>query len=270
MPARCRRSLKVPATQLRRFRANDHSPNDQFPPSAARKTRKTYYGFRHYSPQTGRWLSRDPVEETGGQNLYGFLSNNQTNAVDRLGLRSTGEESCVERAARLFNKVGGPLFRAFRRKNCSLPLVYCECCTKSTTLAETRGGDHRLHPNIGGLPNSIRVCSNNVDSLDDERLGRVIFHELIHAWQNCAGDRIPYDEKDPCRWSVCREIQTYYNADCSIYHNAEMRKECVLGTIGDKTGVGGALGSSSEYCKSKKDIKKAFEELYEKCRKRNW
>jgi RHS repeat-associated protein len=47
-----------------------------------------YYGFRYYNPSTGRWLSRDPIEERGGKNLYGFLGNNGINRVDLKGLLS--------------------------------------------------------------------------------------------------------------------------------------------------------------------------------------
>ncbi len=31
-----------------------------------------YYNYRHYSPSLGRFLSRDPIEEQGGWNLYAF------------------------------------------------------------------------------------------------------------------------------------------------------------------------------------------------------
>ncbi len=44
------------------------------------------YPRRPYSPTLGRWLSRDPIEEQGGLNLYGFVDNNPINAVDPLGL----------------------------------------------------------------------------------------------------------------------------------------------------------------------------------------
>jgi RHS repeat-associated protein len=44
-----------------------------------------YYGYRFYDPETGRWLSRDPIEEMGGVNLYGFCFNNTLSYIDRLG-----------------------------------------------------------------------------------------------------------------------------------------------------------------------------------------
>ena len=45
-----------------------------------------YYGYRYYHPQTGRWINRDPIEEEGGLNLYGFVGNNGVNNLDRMGL----------------------------------------------------------------------------------------------------------------------------------------------------------------------------------------
>jgi RHS repeat-associated protein len=48
-----------------------------------------YYGFRYYNPSTGRWLSRDPIAERGGLNVYLFLSDAGLNAADYLGLART-------------------------------------------------------------------------------------------------------------------------------------------------------------------------------------
>jgi len=45
-----------------------------------------YYGYRYYDPATGRWPSRDPIEERGGVNLYGFVGNDGPNRWDLLGL----------------------------------------------------------------------------------------------------------------------------------------------------------------------------------------
>lgn len=42
-------------------------------------------GFRYYSSNLGRWLSRDPIEEKGGANLHIFLGNDGVNNWDILG-----------------------------------------------------------------------------------------------------------------------------------------------------------------------------------------
>jgi len=44
------------------------------------------YGYRYYDPLTGRWPSRDPIEERGGINLYGFIGNNAISRADHSGL----------------------------------------------------------------------------------------------------------------------------------------------------------------------------------------
>jgi RHS repeat-associated protein len=44
-----------------------------------------YYGYRYYDPETGRWPSRDPIQERGGANLYGFVGNDGVDRVDLLG-----------------------------------------------------------------------------------------------------------------------------------------------------------------------------------------
>ena len=49
-----------------------------------------HYEYRVYSPRLGRWLSRDPIGEAGGRNLYGFAGNDPVNSQDVLGLRGSG------------------------------------------------------------------------------------------------------------------------------------------------------------------------------------
>jgi RHS repeat-associated protein len=44
------------------------------------------YGYRYYNPSTGRWPSRDPIEEKGGLNLYGFNCNQPISKYDLCGL----------------------------------------------------------------------------------------------------------------------------------------------------------------------------------------
>ena len=56
------------------------------------------YGERLYSPELRRWLSRDPIEEEGGVNLYAFCGNDAVNGVDPFGLKVKGCECPLERA----------------------------------------------------------------------------------------------------------------------------------------------------------------------------
>jgi len=46
--------------------------------------------YRAYDADTGRWISRDPIAENGGINLYGYCLNDPVNWVDPLGLWTFG------------------------------------------------------------------------------------------------------------------------------------------------------------------------------------
>ena len=49
-----------------------------------------YYGYRYYSPKLGRWISRDPLQEQGGLNLYEYCNGNPVDGMDQLGLVNWG------------------------------------------------------------------------------------------------------------------------------------------------------------------------------------
>jgi len=53
------------------------------------ETGLVYYGHRYYDPKNGRFINRDPIEESGGINLYGFCRNDGINRWDFLGLEPT-------------------------------------------------------------------------------------------------------------------------------------------------------------------------------------
>ena len=46
-----------------------------------------YYNYRYYSSALGRWLSRDPIQETGGKNLFTYVNNEPISNWDFLGLK---------------------------------------------------------------------------------------------------------------------------------------------------------------------------------------
>ncbi|MBI5424118.1 MAG: RHS repeat-associated core domain-containing protein [Opitutae bacterium] len=67
-----------------------------------RESGTLYYGLRYYSPGTGRWLSRDPIGEAGGLNLYGMVGNNPINLFDPFGLNA----ACAALAADIAVQAG--------------------------------------------------------------------------------------------------------------------------------------------------------------------
>jgi RHS repeat-associated protein len=52
-----------------------------------------YWGYRHYSPELGRWISRDPIGERGGANLYAYVANSAIDRIDGHGLKPKCERT---------------------------------------------------------------------------------------------------------------------------------------------------------------------------------
>ena len=50
-----------------------------------KETGLVYFGRRFYSPMLGRWMNRDPIEESGGYNLYAYGLNDPVNRFDPNG-----------------------------------------------------------------------------------------------------------------------------------------------------------------------------------------
>jgi RHS repeat-associated protein len=62
--------------------------------------------FRAYNPALGRWLSRDPIGEAVGLNLYGYVGNNSLRLVDPLGLTEEDPQGFGD--ADIVSTMGGP------------------------------------------------------------------------------------------------------------------------------------------------------------------
>lgn len=93
-----------------------------------------YYGYRYYNPSSGRWLSRDPVEEQGfivlagdqigasdlanAGNLYRCAGNNCSANIDSLGLWATSvHHQIVE------DWLTDPKYRNYPWRCCSIDVV---------------------------------------------------------------------------------------------------------------------------------------------------
>jgi len=79
-------------TPARRFRGHKSlNRTGKSPPMQLRRpqdveyTALYYYGYRYYDPELGRWVNRDPIEERGGGNIYGFIENRAVTELDYLG-----------------------------------------------------------------------------------------------------------------------------------------------------------------------------------------
>jgi len=68
-----------------------------------KETETFYYLYRDYKPEIARWLSRDPIEEQGGKNLYAFVNNSSPNGIDALGLDFI---AVADRTLEIMNWVG--------------------------------------------------------------------------------------------------------------------------------------------------------------------
>ena len=82
--------IRSPLSRVQRAR-----PRPKTQQSRGSRPRVAYYGYRYYDPQTGRWPSRDPIEEEGGVNLYGFVGNDGVNKWDVLGLDFLGNLEAI-------------------------------------------------------------------------------------------------------------------------------------------------------------------------------
>jgi len=95
------------------------------------------YEYRAYSPALGRWLSRDPLRERAGRNLFGFVGNSPLGYLDPWGLKWR-KMNCIA-----ISVVGGG--SAYRWVGVSIRAEVraetCDCCDDET--GETRPRDYR-------------------------------------------------------------------------------------------------------------------------------
>ncbi len=126
-----------------------------------------YYGYRFYDPETGRWPSRDPIEEEGGVNLYAFVVNNGVNAWDYAGLTpSPGELLALGGSIRRYadNRIikwlgwGGILLQAaffledaYEIFIADIPECFCSSLAPGVWIGERESSTRSLLGNAAGV-----------------------------------------------------------------------------------------------------------------------
>ncbi len=71
------------------------------------QTSMTYYIFRYYAPNIGRWINRDPIQENGGIHIYVFCQNNPNMFIEHLGKSFWDYIPFVSTAIHLINRPKG-------------------------------------------------------------------------------------------------------------------------------------------------------------------
>ena len=108
-----------------------------------------YYGGRFYCPTLGRWMSRDPIGEDAGANLYVFCRNAPTWRYDVLGALTweeayknyfTGEKSVMEMDLTEIDTSGVTI-----RDTKTLGGYISDC---------TKGGPYPIHYNDESVPHN--------------------------------------------------------------------------------------------------------------------
>jgi RHS repeat-associated protein len=129
-----------PMAKLNPFRFSTKYEDDE--------TDLLYYGYRYYNPSTGRWLSRDPVEEIrrtifvkhpkqrrnmrNRQNLYAFVYNDPADKTDRWGLAPCDPEAWGECAAGCAARAGQwnlGVKKCSQTYWCLWTTIHCTCRT---------------------------------------------------------------------------------------------------------------------------------------------
>jgi RHS repeat-associated protein len=167
------------------------------------ETDLVYYGYRYYNPSTGRWPNRDPIEEKGGRNLYGFLANNPISQVDPLGLKikfigcsDVQQEQILKEFKETCHKATRPDKNGLRcLTRCAEPkfekkvmgycnesidfIVHCADATEPNCKGSVCGFAY------AGVLDSIWLCprafSEDRSKCNGASIGCLTFHEALHA-----------------------------------------------------------------------------------------
>ena len=217
-------------------------------------------GYRSYSPELGRWINRDPIQEDGGHSLSAMVTNGPRNHVDSLGVRfhspelgrrlnqhPLGEEDARVSGSRFdrpFGKVAkrDPLYLFVRnRPTDRLDILGLKCGSwLSDWFIPDHPGGNNFEPACEFHDNCYGDCSVDKGSCDQG------FRKRME--QSCTGlptsadgwcwddDCIPYAED--C-WVKCtvnpqarcmKWAKTYYNAvrklGCGPYKKAQKKSGC--------------------------------------------
>lgn len=101
------------------------------------RTQTTRFGARDYDPNTGRWLTKDPVGFRGGDtSLFAYVFNDPINLLDPSGLQALppGSGPAIGQIAYFQQCIAGPANQSFppgasdKFKHCMVACDICRIC----------------------------------------------------------------------------------------------------------------------------------------------
>ena len=192
-----------------------------------------YYGYRYYNASTGRWLSRDPIGEAGGLNLYGFCRNDGCNAVDARGHypRFAGSCLCVEPKIlrRGFNR-GCSVIREPGFSTCLAKRLGVEKATKIldcldalcwykkdfTVECKDTCPTRRGTAIASGRGSTVTICRDAYYGRDWDDTGLTWIHEFLHL-DACGGLKHPPGGQVPGKEPEFDAVEGCYAASAKAW-----------------------------------------------------
>jgi RHS repeat-associated protein len=125
------------------------------------------FGYRFYDPNWQRWLTRDPIEEQGGINLYGFVANDPMRFADQWGLDvdSIHASASNPEAAEILGEV--------KAEQAALKKLAKDCTKKVGKIADKmKRSNKQIKDAIHSVKHKARL-SDNPDVFVDTTTGNV-------------------------------------------------------------------------------------------------
>jgi hypothetical protein len=143
-----------------------------------------YYGYRYYDPLTGRWPSRDPIEERGGVNLYGFVGNKSIFIIDMLGRQDYYHDENEGNIPRMHEPTLKSIADAKKYSDKIKSALNGTCIGKATNIDEVINKLLELvrDKKIGVKEGDENVYKPFFRSLTTDGTNSSTLHELVHAY----------------------------------------------------------------------------------------
>ena len=126
------------------------------------ETGLVYYNYRYYDAKLGRWLSKDPIGEAGGSNLYFICNNNPVFYFDKNGYEmGIGKTILLAPSLLLGGAVSilsGDIFRRYPKA--SFSNVGCEFLITVNGMFNGKRRRDQIHEQIKSLPRFHSIAQN--------------------------------------------------------------------------------------------------------------